>query len=153
MSMLIAPRDTYGTYGLQGVRPPCGVGCVEKLKSLGLLGEDPTGVTTEAAASSSGSGIDLNKLLQGAFGTAEAVIMQNNLSPGVYTQGPNGQIYYKQPTGNAQNILGVSQTNVSANTGAAVTTSSGVSGTVMVVGLGIVAVFLFVNMGKNRGRG
>jgi hypothetical protein len=88
-----------------------------------------------------------DKLWQSLIGgwstTGQQILKQQNLPTGVYMQtGPNGTVYYTQPAGNQSNILAAGAGNITAGVG------SGSMTPILLGGLGLLAVFVVMQMGR-----
>lgn len=73
--------------------------------------------------------------------TGQQVLLQQNLPRGIYmSQGTSGTVYYSQPTGSSSIPI--------ANVSGTITASTGTSNTLMIVGIGVLALMVFMSMSK-----
>lgn len=104
--------------------PPCGLGA-----DAGATPGTPVASSTVASLLS----------------TAEQAILRATTPGGTYIQGADGSIYYRQPDGSNVPILSTGQTLVGGKINTAGAAAFSDTSTVLIVGLGIVGVFLIVS--------
>jgi hypothetical protein len=91
-----------------------------------------------------------NAALINLLNTSGQAILRQSTPGGTYIQGADGSVYYRQPDGSNVPILGVSETLVGGKITAGTAAPFGDTSTVLIIGLGLVGVFMLVSLMKGR---
>ena len=78
------------------------------------------------------------------------ILAQKAIQPGTYIQTPQGGVTYVQPAGSTTPIFAATSTLVGGKITAGSAAPFGDTSTVLIIGLGIVGVFMLVSLMKGR---